>query len=212
MAATVTTMACSASSGGEGGDGGAASLCATLTEYQAHCHPTDPCTLATEQRCSAHMSDYSAAYAAVMTECYSAPYDCTQASTPLASVCVSAGVHTATPTAAQAKVKSDFCARCPDDPSPLGNKYCSNFYGSTDSIGSIVLRWNDTVASEVDRHCTSTLAVSEAGADGGASVDCSGAFLRCAAGVIPSLPAACQASVPDGGGPTPGLLFGLDGG
>ncbi len=183
-------LACGSSSGGNSGSN--ASFCPTLMEYDNHCHRTDACSQALVRDCSARASDYSAAYLAAATECYSAPYDCPDGSAAFASECLSAHLTSAPSTAAQEKIRTDLCAHCPGSTSAL-----PPFCGPGGSL-AVLLPWNDAIVEEIDQQCTGADAAPGRAADGGAVVDCTSAFLSCASKLIPKSPSACQAS-PDAG-------------
>jgi hypothetical protein len=90
----------------------------------------------------------------------------------------------ATPTAAQAKVKSDFCAQCPDGADKNNPNACSQFFtvtyndaGNTSSPGVLVLISGDALAQQIDQKCTGGTQQQDAGSGFG----CAASFEICAA-------------------------------
>ena len=190
--------ACSSSNGGTAGGGGATSdLCSKYNAYVAQCNKTDACTMAIEQNCSTYFGNYSSAYLGAADACVVAPYDCSDGGKPAASTCVAQQLSSATPTAAQAKVKADFCAQCPDGASKSNPMSCSQFFqvspsdgGISGGPGIVVLIANDAIATQIDQKCTG----GQVQTDGGTS-DCVFSFAFCSAlvlGADSNTPQACN--------------------
>jgi hypothetical protein len=103
------------------------------------------------------------------------------------------------PSAEQTKVKTDFCAVCPDGKSPADPKSCSGFFSATLLDGGVpgagsltILPLNDSIAQQVDAKCIGAT-------DGGPGSDCYDTFLICSLGILEEAvpePAACTG---DGG-------------
>jgi hypothetical protein len=193
-AAAVIACGGSTSSGGSGGD-----YCARASDYARQCNKNDACTQAALQNCASLESSLSAAAQSAILACVTPPYECNPDGGPVSQAvnsCEDAHLAAATPTAAQAQVKADFCKQCPDSASMFVPNACSNFFVLGDGgsgAGGIVLLVSDNVASQIDRQCTGASASTEAGFG-----DCGLAFIVCAAAVFDSgLPkiAACS----DGG-------------
>lgn len=103
--------------------------------------------------------------------------------------------HLASPTPAQEKVKTDFCAQCPDGTSPSYPTSCSEFFavgvddaGQSTTVGNAVLAVSDALAATMDMQCTGAGAV-----DSGIS-DCASSFKNCVGAIVhydANLPAPC---------------------
>jgi hypothetical protein len=209
-AASALVLACSGSSasGGTSPEGGASAgesaavgaLCSQVTAYLARCGAASPCTQEQGTYCSTWAPSFSAAFQAGLAACI-AP----------SGACLDAGVLFPTqeclkpkltsPTPAQAKVKADFCAQCPDGTSASIPSSCSGFFaltvddlGNATSVGNSVIAAGDDLAAMVDAQCTGPAA-----ADAG-NPDCARAFEACSGPIVilnANLPAACT----DGLGP-----------
>jgi hypothetical protein len=182
FAGASAVIACSSSSsGGSGGE-----YCARFSDYARQCNKNDACTQARVQNCAALASDLSAVAQSATLACVNPPYDCNTdggSSNQAVTSCVDAHLSAATPTAAQAQAKADFCKQCPDGASMFIPQACSNFFavgdGGSSGVGGIVLTSSDNIASQIDRQCTGASASTEAGFG-----DCGIAFIICSAMVF----------------------------
>jgi hypothetical protein len=187
-----------ATTGPDGGDESAevSAFCAALASYDAQCGAGTRCAQAEVQYCSTWAPSFSTAFLTAETSCVATPATCPDGGgNPVLASCVRSTFGT--PTAAQMKVKADFCAMCPDGASAFAPTGCSDFLtlkesdaGNLTAVGAIALLLNDSLDDVIDQQCTGPAA---AGVDAGTS-DCAVAFELCAAAILvydANLPAAC---------------------
>ncbi len=189
---------CSSSStpgGGNNSGGTIGSLCQKLTGYVQQCQPSSACATAELAECSTLFSQFSAGALTIIDGCVTSPYSCpNDAGQDPQNECVTAGVLTLTPTAAQTQLKTDFCAKCPDGASKFNPTTCSGFFATTDagpSFGQAILEFNDALASQLDQQCTGAILTTPG--DSGIN-DCELNFVTCAEGPLLAAivePAAC---------------------
>ena len=186
-AAIGAIWACGGSSSSSGAGGASTqSYCATLSGYATQCNKNDACSQAEVAQCSTYASQFSSAYLAAATTCIKPPYNCSAdgGTVPGSTQCIAQQLSAAAPTAAQQKVKDDFCAQCPDGTDSTNPTSCSQFFsvmfddaGKTASTGYAVLVAGDALAQQIDQKCTGgTLSQ-----DAGATLGCAGNFDLCAA-------------------------------
>jgi len=163
--------------------------------YYQQCGGADACTMAELATCSQYFGQFSAGFIDAINSCVNPPYTCSDGGIGMSSdSCVQAKIAMLQPTAAAAKLKSDFCSACPDGKSPSTPQSCSAFFSSDggSSIGSAFLELTDAVAEQVDQKCLPMIP------DAGVA-DCQFAFDNCAGIVLQTAitePAACTT---DGG-------------
>jgi hypothetical protein len=181
-------------------------LCQKASAYAQQCGETNACATAELANCAQTYGAYSDAFVTAIDNCVTAPYTCpNEAGVSPSSACITSAIATLTPSAAQAKLKADFCAKCPDGASKFVASSCSGFYAASDGgteLGALVLYYNDAVATAVDQQCTGSATTS---GDSGVN-DCAFNFLECALVPVESMsnqPAACA----DGGGGIGGKAF-----
>jgi hypothetical protein len=174
-----------------GGGGNPNELCQDYTSYFQACGSPlgQACVSAFESQCTQFVSSLSSVTIAAEQTCLSPPYQC-DAGLALAE-CFTSKIYAASPTAAQQKVRADFCATCPDGKSTTFPTSCTDFFPSGAPDGSLlygpglfVLEYSVSIATQFDQMCTSA---SDAG-------DCASAFFTCAAQVVSqavALPSAC---------------------
>jgi len=176
--------------GGGGGDGGGTipddagdPFCTAQADFQTRCSATTACDrnrLAICPQISAAVSDavrQAAATCGVQADCSKPFIDV------VTGACVADKLQNATPTAAQTKVATDYCAAC--DPSTSGCA-AAFFTGGAGATGLSVLIASDDVAGQIDGRCA------VANGDGGTAA-CKSAFLDCASREL-------QAAQPTAGG------------
>jgi hypothetical protein len=188
----------SAAEGGTDSSGGSSdtsAFCSKLASVEAACPPVSRCSAAEVQYCATWAPSFSAGFEGAVENCLPAacPGDGGGSGSMLESACLIS--YLSTPTTAQKKVKSDFCATCPDGASPAVPDACTNFFaltaddaGNIVAVGGGVLEVSDTLAATMDAQCTGT-AASDSG-----NPDCAESFALCAGEVIlfdANLPAAC---------------------
>ncbi|HLK40420.1 MAG TPA: hypothetical protein VKU41_26895 [Polyangiaceae bacterium] len=200
----LSLIACTSSSGGSkgsGADGGTpgsavdvTAVCSALSAYSQRCPPTGRCAQAQAMYCSTWAPSFSAAFREGLKDCFAPAQACIDAGSLFPSkACLVPHLGDLSP--AQAKVKTDFCAQCPDGASrtrPLG---CTNFFsldvddaGNSASPGTSVLLLNDDLVTMVDAKCTGP------GAPDAGTSDCAQAFQNCALSALffdANLPAPC---------------------
>jgi hypothetical protein len=142
--------------------------------------------------CAQIFGVFSSGYLSAIDACVSPPHQCTDGGmSSTDNLCMQSKLATLAPTLAQSKVKTDFCALCPDGQSARNPHACSSFFAVTDggsSIGTAILELNDSVAEEVDQGCAS-------GSHDSGIADCDVSFEICAATILEHtivLPAACM--------------------
>jgi hypothetical protein len=189
-----------ASSGGQadGAEGGAgtavADLCSKVSSYAKRCPPPTRCAQNQTTYCTTWTASFSAAFQAGLDECIASSQPCLDAGL-LFPTATCFRDHLGAPTAAQAKVKTDFCAQCPDGTSASLPHACSDFFaftvddaGGSSSVGNAVLVAGDALAATIDSQCTGPAAI-----DSGIA-DCAKAFQSCAGSALlfnANLPAPC---------------------
>jgi hypothetical protein len=204
-------FACSSSGSMEEGNSPAGdySYCGALT---ATCNafyagtPTE-CSRAARDQCSSFQPTYSQAFQDSVVSCAKAFSPC------IANFddCIRDTTANARPTAAQAKVRDDFCAVCPDKPETGTVGPCSTFFTKDADagigiygVGVPVLTVNDSIAAEIGTKCIGISFSVDGGIvspdpDAGADKACDPVlFTVCANTVVRArtAPSACQ---PDAG-------------
>jgi hypothetical protein len=170
-----------------------AALCSQVSAYSARCPDVSRCAQAQATYCTTWAPSFSAAFLAGLEACI-APPDCLDAGMLFPTqACFKA--HLASPTPAQEKVKTDFCAQCPDGTSSSYPNACSEFFavgvddaGNSTTVGNAVLAVSDDLAATMDMQCTGAGAV-----DSGVS-DCAVSFKNCVGAIVhydANLPAPC---------------------
>jgi hypothetical protein len=202
-AACSLALGCGGSGGGgarpsaddAGADGAEVNaVCSEFAAHSAGCPAISRCAQAEATYCSTWLPSFSAAFQAGLEECLSSTQGCSDAGLLASSEgCVAA--HLTAPTPAQAKVKADFCAQCPDGRSAAVPASCSQFFnlavndaGQSTNVGSPVLGVSDGLAAIMDMQCTGAAAI-----DAGVA-DCATAFRSCVSSVVlfdANLPAPC---------------------
>jgi hypothetical protein len=194
--------ACSGSTtGGSGGSGGATptGFCADYQAYATKCNVHDACTTGILANCTSFASAFSSGYLTAFSTCASET-TCVDGGGTTAATCFASAEASLQPTAAQAKLATDYCASCAF--APLTPATCAaSFYSTGDGglgIGSALLDLNDTITASIDTKCAETI-----GADAGI-LSCTEGFYLCLAGqltTVLSLPAACTVTTggADGG-------------
>ena len=201
-AAAAAVIACGSSSSGSGPGRGDA-FCSTFSDYARQCGKTDPCTDLRVQNCPSFESNVSAAYVSATIACAMPPYKCDGGAATSPS-CLLSQLVASTPTAAQAKVKADFCAQCPDGKSQAMPRSCSNFFlAPPPGAGLYVQFGNDAIAAQMDKQCTGA----SASTDGGAVTDCALRFFGCSMSVFAMHTASGSCSGGVGGMSFPALLL-----
>jgi hypothetical protein len=178
-ALVASTNACSSSSSDPGADNappGTYTFCEALHPACSPVYTPAPtaCSRAASEQCDALESTRSEGFKNAVIRCAAKVSPCTLGF----EECVTAEAAKATPTAAQLKVKDDFCAVCPDRD---GFEACSTFFAAPEAdaaadvgkgltrLGAVVLGVNDAIAAEMEP-CASAIAALPA-ADGGATLD-----------------------------------------
>jgi hypothetical protein len=205
--ATLTAIACSSSKSSidEGNSpAGDYTYCGALT---ASCNPfyagtSTACSTAARDQCSTFQPTHSQTFQDAVVSCAKKFSPC------IADFydCIDAEATRATPTAAQTKVKNDFCSLCPDAAGSGTLDACSTFFrqdadasSGIYGVGVPLLKVNDTIAAEIGSKCIGSSGGRDGGSDAGASDACDPlTFLACENTVVQArtTPSACQG---DGG-------------
>ncbi len=165
--------------------------CVAQIRYDQRCADNDAgtssaCSAAREKDCGKFVSALSDVYRKAIVACYTDASTCGQNST-----CVDELLAVATPTAAQIKVRTDYCATC----GPEAGATCArDFYTITPDgagAGYGVIRLSDLVLIDLEAKCTG------AGLDlSMPAMTCREAFTACVTtvttGASPVLPDKCQ--------------------
>ena len=203
VAALSLLVACTGSSAGPsapGADAGQAgtsaevsALCSKVSTYSQRCGASR-CVEEQVMYCTTWAPSFSSSFQAALEDCVAPTEACLDGGV-LAPTLDCFRPHLATPTPAQAKVKADFCAQCPDGTSSFRPTGCTDFFslgvddaGNSEGVGGVALILNDDLVGRIDATCTGPNAQ-----DSGIS-DCAKAFQNCAAGALlfdANLPAAC---------------------
>jgi hypothetical protein len=199
------TVACTtgSSSGGSssGGSSGAASsasvadYCDTLKSYATTCNKVDACSQSILASCASYVSStLSGAFVEAALACKQSAgaVVCTDGGAATApNYCIPNALAAATPSAAFVKLKTDFCAACPDDPKQGTVRQCTDFLtagdGGNQGIGRTLMVYSDAIAEQIDKQCL------PGPADAG-PLGCGASFFACAfTSAQQATPAACQA-------------------
>jgi len=161
--------------GGSGGDSGIPlddagdPFCSAQADFQTRCSATTACDRSRLAACSQASAALSDAARAAVAEC-GVQADCTKSFFTIAgNACTVGKLQNATPTAAQAKVATDYCAAC----DPTNSGCAAAFFAGSAAPGGAVLLASDDVASQIDSRCI------VAGSDAGAAA-CKSDFVDCA--------------------------------
>jgi hypothetical protein len=208
--------ACSSSSsnGGSGkgttSSGEASGACAALSTYTVRCGgasyvQSQACTTALEQACSATLSVYTPAFQQAIVACNTSATDCNNGP----GACYDQQMASVQPTAAQAKVRTDYCNGCPAETNCAATFFTMDPVNG-DGIGVPLLQLTDAIAEQVDAACTGNALL-----DAGDGTDCTSAFGSCLAQIVanaqPDQPDVCTPTE-DGGSEDAGEDAGDDGG
>jgi hypothetical protein len=149
-----------ASEAGADARGAAMAFCQSLSAYYARCQFTADCYRTNLMNCGAAGYALSDVARRAFLDCQSS-VPCTQGSDAIRQSCLSAALATATPTPAQVKLASDYCAAC-----ALSGTVCNTmtFFkegitSTGDGPGFLALLYNDAIATLIDKQCFSTGAV-----------------------------------------------------
>jgi hypothetical protein len=181
---------------GNTGSGAVAAFCAKANAYYNQCGGADACTTAELAECTTFFAQFNPTFIAAVDSCVTTPFVCTEGGAGGDNNCAQDALAGIKPDAAQTKVKTGFCALCPDGKSPSTPDSCSGFFESTDAgtaFGEALLELNDSVANQIDTNCLSG-SIPDAGVS-----DCEEAFDLCALPILQNAftePAVCQT---DGG-------------
>jgi hypothetical protein len=142
-----------------GGDarGAATAFCQSLSAYYARCQLTADCYRTNLMNCGAESYALSDVARRAFLDCQSS-VPCTQGSDAIRQSCFSAALATATPTAAQFKLASDYCAACATSGTTCNTAtfFKEGITTAGDGPGFLALLYNDTIATSIDRQCFST--------------------------------------------------------
>ncbi len=176
---------------GSGGDAGAEAgaddaatgastpeACTAYIAYRQRCDVGTPsgsqaCADGRKATCTARLATWSPAYAAAYATCTTSATSCNDG--PDDCIASKLATTVGTPTAAQAKVRDDFCAACP-------SATCKDDFYKIDPTngngsGFILLEASDDVVVTIGKQCTNGGVGLDLDASAG---DCQLAFLTCA--------------------------------
>jgi hypothetical protein len=131
-------------------------FCTALASYYGRCGHCSDCTERNLQNCTKKGAAVSAAYHAAFVTCKDA-IPCTglagpdPGGEPSFSGCVETQMKKATPTAAQAQAKTDYCNAC----NATNASDCANFFGGN-GPGYNVLLYSDAIAAMASANCMSS--------------------------------------------------------
>ncbi len=173
VVAMLTASACSSSKSIEDGNSPAGdySYCGALTATCNAFYTGTPtaCSQAARNECSTFQPTHSLAFRNAVVSCAKSFSPCIKSFYD----CIDDLSASATPTAAQARVKADFCAACPDKPGTGTVGPCSTFFSKSATagpgiygLGLGVLKVSDTIAAEIGSKC---VAAAVSGGGGGSS-------------------------------------------
>jgi hypothetical protein len=212
----VVAAACSSSSSKSGGGNGTTSsgevsgACTALSTYTVRCGAgsyvqSQACTTALEQSCSAMLAVYTPTFQQAIAACDTPATDCDDGP----GACYDQQMASVQPTAAQAKVREDYCNGCPAETNCTATFFTMDPVNG-DGIGVPVLQVTDAIAEQVDSACTGNALL-----DAGDGTDCTSAFGSCMAQIVanaqPDQPGVCTPGE-DGGSEDAGEDSGEDGG
>ena len=151
--------------------------CDTYTRFASRCGATDSgltaaCIGAQHAQCPEVAMRYSADWISAVQACFAQERPCDRKAN---DQCAQDKLMAFTPSAAQAKLRNDYCATCESDASAdCKTKF---FFAGTGSSavpgdGATALLLTDAVVSQIDTKCTGAALVVTAG-------DCNGAFTNC---------------------------------
>jgi hypothetical protein len=197
VACTTGSSSGGSSSGGASGPASSASIadyCDTLKSYATTCNKVDACSQSILASCASYLSStYSGAFieAAMACKPSAGPVVCSDGGASTApSYCIPKALAATTPSAALEKLKTDFCAACPDDPKEGSVRQCTDFLtagdGGNQGLGRTLMVYSDAIVEQIDKQCLPVPA--DAGALG-----CGASFFACAmTSAQQATPAACQ--------------------
>ncbi len=163
---------------------GADAYCKALVAYCGRCSPQlQGCDLDNFAKCEKVSAAYSKAGRVGLVDCLG-KIACVRDNGTALDRCVRDRLASATPTAAQDKVRTDVCTQCVGD--DAGVTACvADFYAKPDGgpgAGTFVLEWNDAIVTGMDTACAS--AGPADGGDAGSVAACGTKFAFCAAAVV----------------------------
>jgi hypothetical protein len=196
----VSLSAACSSSNGSGSSETPADFCSQLQGYVTKCNVTDPCTVQTSSNCTQLASALSSQTLAAYAQCYT-DSSCGDAGAALAASCFATATKNLTPSAAQEKLATDYCAVCTVAPETAA-ECAAGFYstggdGGTPGVGSSILDLSDSLATQLDTQCVAKIAA------GSSALVCLSSLGICAEPIIAAavtLPAACTTAVVVDGG------------
>jgi hypothetical protein len=207
----VTAAACSSSSSGgnASGDGGSSggdasatansAACDALVAFQQRCgedaySTSAACATGRKQNCSGTLAVFTPTFQAAIAACDVASTTCDNGP----GSCYDTQLASVQPTAAQAKVRDDYCKGCPAVPSCTSSFFTIDPTNG-DGPGVGVLEVTDAIAAQIDATCTGTALL-----DAGEGTDCTTSFGSCVADVVvsaqPGDPDVCYPPSSDDGG------------
>jgi hypothetical protein len=173
-----------------------ATLCRLDNAYSKECGPLDACTAAEISSCDRYWGQFSCPFLQALDACWPQTSACSRgdAGASVVSTCVDAKVAMLNPSAAQERLKDDFCAECPDGSSKIFPDACSTFFSAAEGgVGSIAMIYPDSFSDRVDQECVAALPAEGSGGD------CADRFVACSGEVYTAtayVPTECS---PDGG-------------
>jgi len=216
-AAGLLAAACNGTTTGGGGSGQALAYCQKVYAEELACGiiASSACESALVSECADELSAgnlLSPTAVGLVAQCNppvtggTCATDAALADEQAYEQCLDGELAAAPTTAAASKLKSDFCAVCPDGASRIDPTSCSGFFSGTDAgagVGLEVKLYADSLVDAMDAQCTgSALATSDAG---GTSTDCFERFEECVSHVAETAeesfePDAAPAACADAGG------------
>jgi hypothetical protein len=187
-----------AASGGSDAGQGEPGACEAQIKFMQRCGESlqgksQACADGRRQTCDKRLATMSPAYQSAIAACTTDATDCNDGP----SACVEQHMSGVAPTAAQTKVRDDFCATCKRIDS-CADAFFKIDPDNGDGPGFLVLVASDAVAQTIDAKCTGAALDLDAG--GG---DCLAAFSDClsaqTSSALPDDPDACFPPAPDGG-------------
>jgi hypothetical protein len=140
--------------GGDAGGSATADFCQAVTAYYAHCQYTATCDQTNLRNCGAEGYALSDVARRAFIDC-EANISCAHGADFVRESCVSGKLAATRPTAAQAKLASDYCAACAPD---AGASCATLFFregltSAGDGPGFIALLYNDTLVGSMNKQC-----------------------------------------------------------
>ena len=119
-AGVMSSAACSSNGSNGSGSAAVSDVCSKANAYYAQCGAAeDACTKAELSDCTSYFGQFSNAFLAAIDSCVTEPFDCADGGANVTeSNCFLAKMNAIAPDTAQTKLKTDFCAACPDGKSP----------------------------------------------------------------------------------------------